>query len=303
MDLSGRLISKLVFVAVIIGFAFAAKTILKPRHEFPGLWVAYSPWGEIHGLPMSFTGSTFELAGPVDHFYPTTIDVTGTYTVGPGTIQLVFGNYVASDLLRRGDDVERQRLLQTRTFNLTVEWVNDNVVRLRSGKQGPGPEGEVNFVLSRNGETPATILTSCTWLPSYQFNLQRNPEWRSNFGRGSTSEPAADAVLSPPPTAPLRHNFSQNMASKPQSNSLGAIASSQALGLYAPDSESGALTDQGGQGGGGDQGGGQTGAQGSQNPGTHLPGSEVPGGQPGGPPAAATSTSGTPGGGSGTGSI
>jgi len=244
-----------IWITVVAIAIVAPGCMSKPKHEFAGAWHAYSPWCEPDGGVMTFDGSSFHLSGRISSGDRASVDISGSYSASPNAIHLVVQSVDYSDL-DKTDSItkklaadDKDELLQAKNLDLKVTWVTDNIVTLQSGPKGPGPEGEVNFVLQRNGESAmskfGSVGTSIEWLPSYHFvhasdtkpdaTVQVTPQGEAAIKRATAqnqppTQPDSDGGTSanPNPNPDTNANSNPNSQSQDQGQEAGSADSGTA---------------------------------------------------------------------------
>ena len=140
-----------------------------------GTYTLYAPFYQ-NGATINFKDGTYTAQGKVENSEFGTMEFSGHFAFSGDKLHLTFDevstnsasetNKVTKDLLE--DNAERFRKVKGLDFIVVAK--NDGVLALTSGSHGPGPIGEVNFILDPgNSALGQGVSVSISWLPSFDF--------------------------------------------------------------------------------------------------------------------------------------
>jgi hypothetical protein len=118
-------------------------------------------------------GKAHTVISPILHFAGDFSDEDGNLKLSISRAWREMGVKNAIDDGSGKDDM--QELLDAKEMVLVLKIDNPNVVELLSSVKGPGPEGERNFVMERNGAHATDVLNEFSvevnWLASYHLGI------------------------------------------------------------------------------------------------------------------------------------
>ena len=144
-----------------------------------GTFTFYAPFYQ-NGATIKFEGGSYSAHGKVENSEFGTMDFSGHFAFSGNKLHLTFDevstnsasetNKITKELL----DNDAERLRKVKALDFVVVAKKDGVLTITSGPTGPGPAGEVNFVLDPGNSALAPgVSVSITWLPSFEFDAKR----------------------------------------------------------------------------------------------------------------------------------
>lgn len=218
---------RIIFVWILLVNAVGCrpKSDLLPQ-SLDGTFTFYAPFYQ-NGATIKFEGGSYSAHGKVENSEFGTMDFSGHFAFSGNKLHLTFDEVSTNSASETNtntkefleDNAERFRKVKALDFIVVAK--KDGVLAITSGSTGPGPTGEVNFVLDPgNSALSEGVSVSISWLPNFEFNAKRNRTWpgESSFNpAASQSSKRRNTTVGAKHSQDSNGNEDQNQAPQPSS--------------------------------------------------------------------------------------